>query len=169
MILREEEVWVSPDAWKDNPANLRQKDRDARWTVKFSKTKPKEDGTLPPVDIAIPAFGYKSHVSIDRRHKIIRRQKVTDAAAADGARLREGLIDPNNTAGDVWGDNAYRSRANEAYLDKHGRTSRIHQRKPPGRPMPEAMQRANGRKSKVRSHVEHIFAGSEQELLKIVR
>lgn len=158
-----------PEAWKDKPAKLRQKDRDARWTVKFSKARPKEDGTIHPVDIAIPAFGYKSHVSIDRRHKIIRRQRVTDAAAADGARLREGLIDPNNTAGDVWADSAYRSRANEAYLDKHGRTSRIHQRKPPGRPMPEAMQRANGRKSKVRSHVEHVFADQKHRMGLFVR
>ena len=25
-----------PPAWKDKPARLRQKDRDARWTVKFA-------------------------------------------------------------------------------------------------------------------------------------
>jgi IS5 family transposase len=78
-----------PDDWKDKPAKLRQKDRDARWTVKFSKAKPKEDGE-PQIDIAIPVFGYKSHISIDRRHGIIRRGKTTDAAAHDGARLREG-------------------------------------------------------------------------------
>ena len=111
------------DHWKDRPARLRKKDQDARWTVKFSKPKLKENGTLPPVDIIIPPFGYKSHASVDHRRKIIRRQKVTDA---DGARLREGLIDPNNTAGDIWADSAYRSRANETYLDKHDRTSRIH-------------------------------------------
>ena len=35
-------------------------------------------------DLAIPAFGYKSHIGIDRRHGFIRRQKVTDAAAQDG-------------------------------------------------------------------------------------
>ena len=28
--------------WKDKPAKLRQKDRDARWTVKYSKAKPAE-------------------------------------------------------------------------------------------------------------------------------
>ena len=33
-----------PDDWKDKPAKLRQKDRDARWTVKFSKAKVAEDG-----------------------------------------------------------------------------------------------------------------------------
>ena len=48
-----------PQSWSDNPARLRQKDRDARWTVKFSKAKPRADGTMP-VDIAIPTFGYQS-------------------------------------------------------------------------------------------------------------
>jgi IS5 family transposase len=39
-----------PDEWKDKPGKLRQKDRDARWTVKFTKVKPREDGSMPPVD-----------------------------------------------------------------------------------------------------------------------
>ena len=47
-----------PDNWKDKPAKLRQKDRDARWTVKYTKAKPREDGSTPPVDLAIPVFGY---------------------------------------------------------------------------------------------------------------
>ena len=42
-----------PDDWKSKPAKLRQKDRDARWTVKFSKAKERPDGTKPAVDIAI--------------------------------------------------------------------------------------------------------------------
>ena len=57
-----------------------------------------------PVDIAIPIYGYKSHVSIDRMHGVIRRQIVTDAAQHDGARLREGLIQTANTARGVWAD-----------------------------------------------------------------
>jgi len=36
-----------PDDWKDKPAKLRQKDRDARWTVKYTKAKPREDGSMP--------------------------------------------------------------------------------------------------------------------------
>src|ERR1700712_1757859 len=60
-----------PEGWAGKPAKLRQKDRDARWTVKFSKAKPREDGT-PQTDLAVPAFGYKNHVSIDRRHGLIR-------------------------------------------------------------------------------------------------
>jgi len=79
-----------PEAWKAKPAKLRHKDRDARWTVKFSKAKARPDGTVPPVDIAIPTFGYQNQVSIDREHGLIRRWDATDAAAYEGARLREG-------------------------------------------------------------------------------
>lgn len=143
--------------WPDKPARARQKDTDARWTVKFSKAKPGPDGK-PQIDIAIPTYGYKSHISIDRRHGVIRRGKTTDAAAHDGARLREGLLDPNNTASGVWADTAYRSAENERYLETTGRVSRIHRRKPTGRPMPRHHARANAAKSAVRAHVEHSFA-----------
>ena len=34
-----------PPNWKAKPAKLRHKDRDARWTVKFTKAKPREDGS----------------------------------------------------------------------------------------------------------------------------
>ena len=45
-----------PQAWREKPAKLAQKDRDARWTVKFSKAKPSDDGS-PRIDLAVPAFG----------------------------------------------------------------------------------------------------------------
>ena len=82
----------TPQEWQDKPAKLRQKDRDARWTVKVTKAKPKAGGTAQ-VDIAVPAFGYQSHLSIDRRHGLIRRWAVTDAAAYAGRLLRDGLLD----------------------------------------------------------------------------
>ena len=47
-----------PEDWKAKPAKLRQKDRDARWTVKFSKVKPDAEGKITQRDIAVPAFGY---------------------------------------------------------------------------------------------------------------
>jgi hypothetical protein len=58
-----------PENWKAKPAKIRQKDRDARWSVKYTKAKVK-DGADPkafkPVDLAIPMFGYKNHIGIDR-------------------------------------------------------------------------------------------------------
>jgi IS5 family transposase len=158
-----------PKAWKDEPAKLRHKDRDARWTVKFTKAKPQADGTLPPVDIGIPAFGYQNHISIDRKHGLIRKWLATDAAAYEGARLREGLLDKANTARTVWADTAYRSNANEAFMEKNGFVSRIHRKKPPGRPMPEATRHANNLKSKTRSRVEHVFAEQKSRMCLFVR
>jgi transposase len=73
-----------PQAWSDKPAKLAQKDRDARWTVKFSKAKPADDGS-PRIDLAVPAFGYKNHIGIDRRHGLIRTWTATDASRHDGA------------------------------------------------------------------------------------
>ena len=58
-----------PQGLEGQPAKLRQKDRDARWTVKFSKAKVDEDGNVQQRDIAVPHFGYKNHISIDRRHR----------------------------------------------------------------------------------------------------
>jgi transposase, IS5 family len=47
---------------------------------------------MPRVALAVPAFGYKNHIGIDRRHRLIRCWRVTDAARHDGALLSE-LID----------------------------------------------------------------------------
>jgi IS5 family transposase len=156
-----------PRAWQDKPAKLRQKDRDARWTVKFSKAKPVEEGKPKQVDIAVPAFGYKNHASIDRRHGFIRGWSVTDAAAWDGAQLRDVI--GRNTGSKVWADTAYRSKKNEAWLSKHGFVSDIHHKKPKGRPMSARMSRANGRRSKVRAAVEHVFARQKGPMALFVR
>jgi IS5 family transposase len=55
-----------PEHWRDKPAKLAQKDRDARWTLKRAKARPAGEDGKPKVEIAIPVFGYKNHVSIDR-------------------------------------------------------------------------------------------------------
>ncbi|WEX12235.1 IS5 family transposase [Chelativorans sp. AA-79] len=136
-----------PDAWNDKPAKLRQKDRDARWTVKFSKAKVAEDEKAQQRDIAVPAFGYKNHASIDRRHGFIR----------------------GNTGSTVWADTAYRSKKNEAWLERNGYVSDIHQKKPKDRPMSEATSRANGRRSKTRAFVEHVFAHQKSRMDLFIR
>jgi IS5 family transposase len=156
------------EIWPDKPAKAAQKDTDARWTLKTSKGKVEADGTVKR-DLAIPAFGYKSHIGIDRRHGFIRRQKVTDAAAHDGARLREGLIDPSNTASDLWADTAYRSKTNEDFLNDRGKRSQIHRRKPTGKPMPKRTARANAKKSAVRARIEHVFAQQKDRMNLTIR
>lgn len=146
-----------PDGWKDKPAKLAQKDRNARWTMKRGRVRRLEDGRPKGPEIMVPVFGYKNHISIDRRHGLIRKWTVTDAAANDGRRLVD-LIDRSNTASPVWADTAYRSRRNEKLLSRLGLTSMIHFRKPPRKAMPEPGKKANAARSRVRSAVEHVFA-----------
>lgn len=157
-----------PEEWRKKPAKLRQKDRDAKWTVKFSKAKPHADGKTRP-DITIPSFGYQNHISIDRAHGLIRCWQVTDAAAYEGRMIRLGLLDKQNTSQKVWADTAYRSNANETFLDKHGFVSQIHRKKPKGKPMPAHIRRGNATKSKVRARIEHVFAQQKNRMSLFVR
>lgn len=56
--------------------------------LKRAKARPaKAGGAKAKVEIAIPVFGCKTHVSIDRKQGFIRRFTVTSAAAHDGAPL----------------------------------------------------------------------------------
>ena len=147
---------VIPEDWQANPKKCSQKDCDARWTVQVMKGRRREDGQMQP-DLVIPFFGYKNHISVDRRHLFIRSSIGTDAASADGPRLREGLV-VRNTSSQVWADTAYRSAANEEYLEKHGKVSLIHRKKPKGKPMPTRIRKANAKKSSIRARIEHVFA-----------
>lgn len=151
---------LASEIWPDKPARARQKDTDARWTLKFAKARPAADGQggfRPQPDIAIPSFGYKSTVSICRAFGFIRKGKTTDGARYDGRMLRD-VVTQDNTASDVWADTAYRSQKNEKWLARNMLRSRIHHRKPRSRPMPEHIRRGNATKSKVRARVEHVFA-----------
>jgi IS5 family transposase len=145
------------EIWPDEPNKAAQKDTSARWTLKIGgKVRYRPDGTPLPM-IAVPVFGYKSHISIDRKFGFIRESAVTSAAAPDGRQLRR-VVSRENTGSEVWADSAYRSRRNEKWLADAMLASRIHRRKPAGKPMPQATARANAKKSSVRAAVEHVFA-----------
>ena len=113
-------------------------------------------------------FGYKSHISIDRRFGFIRDSAVTSAAAPDGRMLRQ-LLSDENTSMEVWADTAYRSAKNERRIAKAGLVSKVHFRKPPGKPMPEPRQRANAARSRPRSAIEHVFADQKHRMRLVVR
>jgi IS5 family transposase len=129
--------------------------------------KPAADGAKR-VDIAVPAFGYKNHIGIDRCHRLIRTWQVTDAARYDGA-LLPNLLDKTNTGSRVWADTAYRSEKNEAHLARQGFKSEIHRKKPKGKRMPNHTARANAAKSKVRAGVEHVFGWQKGPMALVIR
>jgi IS5 family transposase len=159
-----------PEGW--SVARTRQVDREGRWTVKRGrKRKPPPEGTAPrtaAAEIAVPVFGYKNHLGIDRTHGFIRRFAVTHAARHDGTQLG-AVLDPENTASDVWADTAYRSRANLGLLRRRGLKARFQRAKPRGRPMPPHVARGNATRAKVRCRVEHVFAAEKRGMGLVVR
>lgn len=107
-------------------------------------------------------------MAIDRAWGFVQHSAVTDAAGYDGAMLPE-LVTSDNLVASVWADTAYPSAANEAWLASLGRVSRIHRKKPPGRPMPRYLARGNATRSAVRTHVKHVFAHQKERMGSFVR
>ena len=108
----------TPPGW--SKARTRQIDRDGRWTIKRGrKPPPLPEGTQRQAmgGIAVPLFGYKNHLSIDRAHGFIRRFTVTHAARHDGSQLA-AVLDRTNAASGVWADTAYRSKANVRLVER---------------------------------------------------
>jgi len=54
-------------------------------------------------------------------------------------------------------------------MDRNGFVSLVHRKKPKNRPMREATRHANGRKSRVRSRVEHVFAEQKNRMGLFIR
>ena len=72
-----------PEDWTDKPAKRSQKDTDARWTKKHGKSH----------------YGYKNHVNVDRKHKLVWRYHVSDAALHDSQAVDHLLMQGNTGSG----------------------------------------------------------------------
>lgn len=129
-----------PPSWQDKPQQRSQKDTDARWTKKGGKS----------------YFGYKDHICIDAKHRLIRHYVVTDASVHDSQVLGQ-LLDEDNSSDTVWADSAYRSDAIEETLNLLGFDSQIHERGYRNHPLTEKQKLSNRSKSKTRAKVEHVF------------
>ncbi|MFG6084209.1 IS5 family transposase, partial [Paracoccus litorisediminis] len=136
-----------PEGWADKPAMRSQKDTDARWTQKQGKNH----------------YGYKNHVNIDRKHKLVRRYHVSDAAQHDSQAV-DHLLMQGNTGSGVWADSAYRSEETEAKLQARKLKSHIQRKGQRGKPLTEQAKKSNRTKSKVRSRVEHIFGAQTNDM-----
>ena len=144
--------------WPDDPARAAQKDTDARAVVRYSRARKTAEGEQDAglVDISIPHFGYKNHISIDRKWRFVRGETCTHAARYDGHELAS-VLDATNSSKSVWADTAYRSARNEAWLKAQGYRSNIHRKKPRGKPMAKHIRRGNATRSSIRACVEHVF------------
>ena len=130
----------TPQAWEDHPAKLHQKDVDARWVKKND----------------VNHYGYKNHVSVDVKHKFIRNWAVTDAAVHD-SQIFDELLDEDNTCRAVWADSAYRGAQILEKMEEWGLREHIQRKGDRERQLSEREKQCNRTRSKIRSHIEHVF------------
>ena len=128
-----------PEEWQkpENKNKLRQKDLDATWTRKGGETH----------------YGYKDHVKADADSKLITDYAVTTASTHDS----QPMPDMNNLTDNVVNaDSAYWGKPVAEKLPENV-ISMIHERGTKVRPLSEAQQANNRKKTKVRCRIEHIF------------
>ncbi len=134
-----------PEDWSDTKRC--QKDVQARWTKKHGKS----------------YYGYKNHIDIDHKNKLIRQFKVSDASVHDSQILDE-VVDPENSGADLLADSAYRSEETEAVLKAAGYRSQINFKGSRNKALTEWQQECNRTRSKVRARVEHVFGYQQNSM-----
>ncbi|WP_376780351.1 transposase [Stutzerimonas nitrititolerans] len=107
-------------------------------------------------------------VSVDRRHKLIRNVRVSDAAEADTLHLVD-VLDRGNSSRDFWADRGYHDKPREHWLKLNGWRPHIQRKGQAGKPIGERDKARNKRIASPRARVEHIFASLAQMGGKTIR
>ena len=136
-----------PKSFNENPNKKAQKDTDARWTQKNN----------------VNYFGYKNHLKIDSKSKIITKFKVTDASVHD-SQVIDNLLDENDRNQELYADSAYTGQKQEQVLSDKGVKNCVHEKGYKGKPLTDEQKKSNTEKSKVRARVEHIFGFMEMSM-----
>lgn len=104
-------------------------------------------------------YGYKAHVSSDGEHQLIR------AALLSTAKVQEAHVFPRIAPADtqaIYGDKAYDTKANRAWLQERGIQSGIAKKGARHIKLTEQDRQDNRTKRRVRAQVERIFAHFKQ-------
>ncbi len=143
-----------PEHWEGEDARhkRRQKDTEARWTKKHGKS----------------YYGYKNHVNVDNKHKLVRKYAVTPAHVHDSQQL-DDLLDADNTSRALWADSAYRAKAQEERLRAQGYRSHIQRKGSRDTPLTTREKQGNRTRAKVRARVEHVFGAQCATRAKLIR
>jgi len=131
-----------PEEWKkpENEAMLRQKDTDARWAKKNNETH----------------YGYKNHVKVDRKTKLIKKAVVTDASLHDSQTLAD-LIDMTDEGKVIYADSAYSGQDQIKTICEKKAIPRVNEKGCRNHQLTKTQMKRNRQLSKTRSRVEHVF------------
>jgi IS5 family transposase len=127
-----------PQDWSESKE--RQKDTDARWTKKNGQN----------------YYGYKNHINVDVKHKLIRDYEVTPASVHD-SQVFEQLLDKDNSSRDVWADSAYRSEEKLQELKRRKYREHLQRKGCKHKKLTGREVQGNRTRSRIRSRVEHVF------------
>jgi transposase, IS5 family len=128
-----------PKSIQKNAHKRAQKDLDARWTKKRN----------------INYYGYKNHVLIDDRFKLIRSFDVTSANVHDSTPAN-GLL-AGSIAYELFGDSAYQSPEISGLLKHLCINNFISEKGYRNKKLTQSQIESNHHKSKTRCRVEHVF------------
>ncbi|MBE0559045.1 MAG: IS5 family transposase [Proteobacteria bacterium] len=137
----------TPEEWKQNPAILRQRDTDAAWTKKHGKS----------------YFGYKNHIKMDEKKKLIRTFEVTPANVHDSQPVGI-LLNEEDTGQPLYGDAAYVGDPIRQMLRGLKMKDCRHAKATKNEPLSRYQKRANKAKSKIRARVEHVFGAMRMKM-----
>jgi len=129
-----------PEEWKteENRHKRAQKDTDARWAVKNKEVH----------------YGYKNHIKVDKKSKIITKYETTSAQVHDSQELHN-LIEPKKDR-KIYGDSAYTGEEVQKCIPENV-SNRIHEKGNRNHPLTKTQKNNNTAKSRIRSRVEHVF------------
>ena len=136
-----------PHEWEKNSNKLSQKDLDARWTKKNNQV----------------FYGYKDHVKVDKKSKLIISYEVTDAAVHDSQPL-EDLLNKKDKNQPLYADSAYTGETQEKVIKKAGMINKVHEKGYKNKPLKKKQMESNRKKSKFRARVEHVFGFMENSM-----
>jgi transposase, IS5 family len=137
----------TPEEWKSLPNKLSQKDVDARWTKKNNELH----------------YGYKNHIKVDLKSKIIDNYVVTEASVHDSQEIKN-IIGEEDSQQPLYADSAYSGQEIKNELVMKNIENQIHEKGVKNKPLTEEQQKSNNEKSKFRVRVEHIFGFVENSM-----
>jgi transposase, IS5 family len=140
-----------PEGFEKDTNKGRQKDCDARWSKKNQEVH----------------YGYKNHVKIDAKSKLIVKG-MTTAGNVHDSQVFKDLVDKEDNA--VFADSAYQSEEIEKYvLETCDSEEFIMLKGKRGKPLSEEEKATNKLRSRIRARVEHVFGRMKQLGMDYVR
>jgi IS5 family transposase len=141
------ETGTAPEQWKEKPHKIAQKDVDARWTKKNNQV----------------YYGYKNHVKVNAKTKLIEEFLVTDASVHD-SQVVDQLLTEKDKGKEFFADSAYTGQDQEVIYKKKEVINRVNEKGSRNKPLTKEQVESNREKSKTRARVEHVFGFVENSM-----